>query len=118
MVSCDSEILRIDVPVRFLSDAPLHLDVVVHLLYVPPGELCQLDVADTGHHVMFDVVLVKFLCTFPDVRFGISLVPRSYPTADGIFLGPLNVYLRTFPNGLLQLLLDLRLSPAEDILAD
>ena len=99
-------------------DSPAGLDFIVHLLYISASQFRELDVPNPRHYMVLNVVLVIFLCTLSYVRFGISLVPRPHPATDGIFLGLLDVYLRTLPDGFLQLLLDLRLGSAKHVLSN
>ena len=56
------------IPVCLFPNPPICFHIVVQLLYVPPSQLGQLDVPDPRHDVVLNVVLVKFLCAFPDVR--------------------------------------------------
>ena len=95
---------------------PVGLDMVVHLLDVSGRQLLQLDMADAGDDVVLNVVGIAGRCRFPDLRLGVGFKPDPHPLLHRVGLrfsevDPLSCFLRFS-----QLVLDLRLRPAQHIL--
>lgn len=110
----DAEALGIVPGFRTLHPAALQ-QTLVQALKIHRRQLLQRDLTESGLDVAFDEALVGLVGRGPDLELGVVLHPGIQPLAHGVLLCPQRLD-TTFLNCRSELLLDLCLGSAEDIL--
>ena len=100
-----------------LYPATLH-QVLVELLEIMGGKPLELDLADAGNGVGLDNQLVAVSGGRPNVGLGVELIPAAEPGSHCVVLTAAHIQTRCLLLRLGELLLDLGLRLAEDVLDD
>ena len=58
------------------SQSSVLLEVLVHLLDLPAGELVQFVITDSRDHMLFDPQTIAVRCGGADVGLGIEFIPQ------------------------------------------